>query len=80
MAEESVCHGFQTTEEARYWSRQSQANSSHHQEECFVFLLFPPFVDARLNCSSLHTCSQQEAGWMTPLVCLTVRRGWVVAL
>lgn len=80
MAEENVCRGFQMTEEATYWSRQSQAKSSQRQEECFLFLLFPPLVDARLSCSSLHTCLQQETRWGTPSVCLAVGRGWAVAL
>lgn len=80
MAEESVCRGFQMTEEATYWSRQSQANSSHRQEECFQFLLFPPLVDAQLSCSSLNTCLQQETGWVTLSVCLAVGRRWAVAL
>lgn len=80
MAEESVCYGFQTTEEAGVDSHKPTVPIVRVRKNVFCFSFCPPFVDARLSCSSLHTCSQRETGWMAPSVCLTVRRGWAVAL
>lgn len=73
MAEESVCCGFQTT---GVDSHKPTVPIVRKNVFCFSFSLHL----RRLSCSSLRTCLQQETGWVTPSVCLTVGRGWAVAL